>query len=391
MRVVNRKHRDTQESKMLFLPGNPNGQDFVDKASFGENGQGLACGTRGDSLIWSNKTKGLTKGYSKQQDNLIEEYAKRYKDGWGIIPLRIQSNFMTNVLHETGKGKWSNYCAVETDNPNLPGWCASHSRKEEIQKKHFQYLVKKEPTFGSFAVLDYLILLVNEGFIQNKETCNTIMSLDKNIANNNLSSVLYSIQNLKDLPYTCMDVLFYWKGNFTGNQVFTTKTSMWTGAFQQMPHYLIEDDSILALDAPYTTLKGKNKMKIRQLTTEQYAKKIEAKEIATVVSCFVNVNQEAMVFPSSTFVDVDSADFKALIDVKNNNHKFVVRNLFLDALKQAKIRPSRKEEWKYTLLVSNGKEIQVEGLMTELGNELFFDRFNGDGDVVDNGVCRIRS
>ena len=78
-----------------------------------------------------------------------------------------------------------------------------------------------------------------------------------------------------------------------------------------------------------------------------------------------------------------------MIDASHLNHRFVVRNLFLSAVKSAGLALSANSEWSYRIIVRNGTEFESEGILNQLGETLFFDVKNEDGSLRDNGSCRL--
>ena len=378
--------------------------NFIDEHIHGVNGTNSAsCSGPDDSPLstgqfWSRKQRSIDKCVlASMNDREMEwaslqtEFNNKLKGNVGIIPSR-QMSLAAGPYLNFKKG-YSNSVTVETDNPNMPVWAAemvpsNDSKVTEVKYRH----QSRNSHFAMFALLDYLIGIDNLGFIQDRNTSREIKHLNKGmgIGFQDADELSYRLGNLTKLPFTVSNVMFFWESNFVQNHIFTVDSGMKDSGMKPLNIHLIEDDAILELETKSHYQELEKKMKNKHQTVESLMKKVGSNQIATVQSCFVNRKCEAVAFTSSTYVDTKSQDYDALIDTKHPNHRFVIRSLFLNALKQAKTIPSQKSGWTYRVIVTNGNEYEVEGLMEEMGKVLFFDRYDENGKAVDNGCVDFR-
>jgi len=96
-----------------------------------------------------------------------------------------------------------------------------------------------------------------------------------------------------------------------------------------------------------------------------------------------------IILPATSYVLTETEDFEAVINASHPNHRFVVRNLFLSAVKSAGLALSTNSEWSYRIIVRNGDEFESEGILNQLGETLFFDVKKKNGGLRDNGSCRL--
>ena len=118
--------------------------------------------------------------------------------------------------------------------------------------------------------------------------------------------------------------------------------------------------------------------KATKMSIRDYSRKIINKELASVEANFSiktgNENHPYIDIATSGYVAIESEDFEGCKDNSHLNHRFVVRNLLLDALKRTKLSLSDEAEFSYSITTLNGESHYTSGIFSLLGAELFFDR-----------------
>jgi hypothetical protein len=335
---------------------------------------------------------------------------------------------------------WKSVVGAHTDNPHLPYWVAPMGGGlEKWNKARFKKDVRQRYGNTVISLFDYLVLLNNEGFIFDEITSDRILELD----NSNLlmmyptpakrKILLEEMMSWKGLPFKRITMSNFYAQSLIGEHQYFAESGLINCDLTVMPIHTSEETE-LRLGREETTLMKCNltdfvfyiptppseevgysfrhteyipplvsggsmetaekkgvifMSKKKGISVEEYSSRLDSEELASIVIMFENTICKNIILPSTSYVLTESEDFEAVIDVSHPNHRFVVRNLFLSAVKSAGLQLSVNSEWSYRIIVRNGTEYESEGVMNQLGDTLFFDVKERGGVLRDNGSCRL--
>lgn len=361
-----------------------------------------------------------------------------------IVLPSSQGGFLS-WISDLGYYEQSSVVGVETDNPHLPVWTAFYNfTATKLERKKHNELTAKLYGSNVASIVDYLILLANEGLIFCPESEKWIHEMDKVDGSYQLSEsktrrVIEKIAHLKGLPFKRIKVASLIGGK-TYERSYWMSSGLISDSFRLIPNYTRKEpitasdvngwfihypenkdkygflywneEGVREASGSHQILEHKipdysrriiNKLskkgvievgsKATKMSIRDYSRKIINKELASVEANFSiktgNEKHPYIDIATSGYVAIESEDFEGCKDNSHLNHRFVVRNLLLDALKRTKLSLSDEAEFSYSITTLNGESHYTSGIFSLIGAELFFDRQTDDGEWVNNGICSL--
>ena len=388
---VEEKDLDASKLKTTVIEGDETSSDYLDTYSYGEDGSQIYV--TGGNLDYDPEQPELLHTFSWSAKRRVTE--GKYKGVVTTAPIGWENDDAAEALFKRGI---KNQVVLETDNPNLPVWISFCVPKDvEPDKETFIQSASRDTGALIPAITDYLIFLNNQAWIVD-ESAQAIISGFSGEYKGLVQSAL-ALSKLRGLPFKVLNVSVYWEGELQFKNRYCVESGLLDCGFNPFKTNIIEDGIIVGLDTGWGKLvrsisKGNKMRKQASLTIEDLEKALKDETKVNVSVCFTSQEVEGLHFITSAFVDKESTAYQAVQDIRHSDHPYVIKNLYLEAMKRHKISPrferNGERAWDYQVIITNGITREVKGVMTEFYGELSFDILNPDGTTSKNTEIRAR-